>query len=334
MTLRLTGYFDNNFGDDLMMKIIVRSLPEIEFVIDKRENVSPMILSEKNVRLSDDFNKYPVLNVTGSGFMINSKRALFTELVWFLKRKKSGDYCLGCNIEPLGNGLKKFLISSKLNKYKLIVCRDKKSREWLNSNIKTHIEYLPDILFYMPDEWIPEASKRDKLGIAVMNMGYGEDAQRYYRAMAEIADFYAEKNQSQVYLLAFNTGIENDMKACEIVKRLTKNQSDVRIISHGKNMEILKAYSECEKIIATRFHAAVLALRTEVDMFPIIYRKKMENLLDDIEYSNRGCNITSIDISKIKKFIEEKSNFKMNSNFLKREITHAQIMRNELERTI
>ena len=91
MTLRLTGYFDNNFGDDLMMKIIVRSLPEIEFVIDKRENISPMILSEKNVRLSEDFNKYPVLNVTGSGFMVNSIRALILEIIWALKGRKTAD---------------------------------------------------------------------------------------------------------------------------------------------------------------------------------------------------------------------------------------------------
>ena len=31
--LHLTGYFDSNFGDDMMMKLVVRSLPEITFVV-------------------------------------------------------------------------------------------------------------------------------------------------------------------------------------------------------------------------------------------------------------------------------------------------------------
>lgn len=32
-TVYLTGYFDRNFGDDMMMKLVVRSLPEITFLV-------------------------------------------------------------------------------------------------------------------------------------------------------------------------------------------------------------------------------------------------------------------------------------------------------------
>ena len=31
--LHLTGYFDRNFGDDMMMKQVVRSLPEVTIAV-------------------------------------------------------------------------------------------------------------------------------------------------------------------------------------------------------------------------------------------------------------------------------------------------------------
>ena len=109
LSIQLLGYFDNNFGDDYMMKIIVNSLPEINFVIDENETVSSVICEEHNVRTEKITSKaqYPKLLITGCGFMINSNAALFTELIYFLKKKHVGDYCLGCNIEPLDNCIKR-----------------------------------------------------------------------------------------------------------------------------------------------------------------------------------------------------------------------------------
>ena len=89
LTIQLSGYFDNNFGDDYMMKIIANSLPEINFVVDEKENVNAVLFEEPNVCILNNLQEknYPKLVVTGCGFMINSKSALFTELVYLLKRK-------------------------------------------------------------------------------------------------------------------------------------------------------------------------------------------------------------------------------------------------------
>ena len=170
MKLRLSGYFDNNFGDDYMMKIIVHSLPDIDFVVSKNENVSNLVLCEDNVSVSEDFEGCPILSVIGSGFMVNGFNALKYELKLFLKGEKTADFCLGCNMEPIKSALGRFLIKQKIRKHKLVVCRDKKSFEWLKkNNRKSHIYYLPDILFGMPQEWLPEAGKGSKLGIAMMH---------------------------------------------------------------------------------------------------------------------------------------------------------------------
>lgn len=334
MTLRLTGYFDNNFGDDLMMKIIVRSLPEIEFVIDKSENVSPMILSEKNVRLSEDFNKYPVLNVTGSGFMINSKRALVTEIIWFLKRKKSGDYCLGCNIEPLGNGLKKFLICAKLNKYKMLVCRDKMSYEWLKTNLSgPDIKLLSDILFGMPEEFLLKRVTPDKLGIACLHREGDGEFSEYYKKMAQLADFWIETKKTDVILMAFNSGSEDDIYSCECIKKLMKKKENVSIVIHKKGDEIFSAYAECEKIIGARFHSVVLSMKMGIPVFPLIYREKTRNLIKDANYPEKGCNIDHINIDEIKKFfVCSNTEYKIDNKYIESSFGYADVIREDLDK--
>ena len=44
LTVQLAGYFDNNFGDDYMMKTIVNSLPDVDFVIDVNIFIDRQIL--------------------------------------------------------------------------------------------------------------------------------------------------------------------------------------------------------------------------------------------------------------------------------------------------
>lgn len=315
LTLQLSGYFDHNFGDDYMMKIIVHYLPEIEFVVAKNEKISRLLLEEKNVRLMADGEKgkYPVLIVTGSGFMINSAIALKVEIKSFLKREKAGDYCLGCNIEPFKSKLRELLIRHKLSKLRLIVCRDTASFKWLRKNLKTDVRQLPDILFSIPEEWLKMQADAVALGISVMNIG--KDGADYYKKMAEIADFYVQQTGNEVFLMAFDTGDEDDVCACELVKGMCKEKDFIKLVCHGDNSEIIDAYSKCRKIVGARFHSVVLALRMGIDVYPIIYRKKTENILSDIRYTGKKSYINQIESQEIKDFLlsEEKafSNYKI-----------------------
>ena len=82
--IHLSGYFDRNFGDDMMMQLVVRSLPEITFLVN--ETADTPLLSEPNVEQAayKVCRRYPRLIVTGSGFMINTKAAFKAELLRFL----------------------------------------------------------------------------------------------------------------------------------------------------------------------------------------------------------------------------------------------------------
>ena len=311
--LRLNGYFDYNFGDDYMMKIIIDSLPEIEFVIDKNEKLPALLKDCENVLVSDTENmKLPVLWVTGSGFMINNNKALLYELVWLIKKKNQGDYCLGCNIEPLNTKLKKWLIVHRLNKFKLLVCRDTKSYNWLCSNVKKPlIRKLPDIVLFL--KGLPKATG-DKLGIALMHRAGDEKDCNYYRSMAHIADYWAETTGREVIFFAFDSGIEDDVFACDCVKNMMKHKDKVTYAVHREGGEIIEAYKECKKIVGARFHSIVLAIKMGIDVYPIAYREKVKNLIDDLTYPIKGCAIDSIDAEDIKKFFLHDVKYVYNEN--------------------
>ena len=305
--IHLTGYFDRNFGDDMMMKLVVRSLPEITFLVN--ETVDTPLLSERNVvqKPYEVCRRFPRLVVTGSGFMINTKAAFKTELLWFLRGHHPGDYCLGCNMEPLDNPIKRFLIRQKLNKFKLITCRDQSSCHWLIENTrKPDIYCLPDILFSIPNEWLPAVQTSSKLGISMMHRAGDQEDCAYYRAMAEIADEWIRRTGKGVILMAFDTGKEDDLFACRAVKAQMQFPDQAEIVAHTDGTEILAAFARCEKIIGARFHSMVLALRMGIPFFPVIYREKMRNLIRDLSYPVLGCAINKIDHLAVSAFLDEK----------------------------
>lgn len=324
----MTGYFDRNFGDDMMMKLVVRSLPEVTFLVE--DAVDTPLLSEPNVMQKDRETccRFPKLVVTGSGFMMNTRAAFYTELLWYLKGHHPGDYCLGCNMEPLDNPIKRFLIRKKLNKFKLITCRDQASYGWLCRNTcKPEIHCLPDILFSLPAEWLPRNHNPEMLGISLMHrVGDKEDCP-YYRAMAEAADEWIRKTGKGVLLMAFDTGKEDDLFACRAVQTLMQFSDQTEIVAHTDGTEIPAAFARCGKIIGARFHSMVLALRMGISFFPVVFREKMRNLIFDLNYPVSGCEIDRIDHQAISAFLNENQpGFSLQKNYYSAAAEHVLLL--------
>ena len=330
----LTGYFDRNFGDDVMMKLVVRSMPEITFLVE--EGVDTPLLSEPNVvqKNRETCCRFPKLVVTGSGFMINTKEALKTELLWFLKGDHPGDYCLGCNIEPLDSPIKRFLISRKLNKFKLITCRDQVSYHWLVKNTrKPEIHYLPDLLFSLPETWLPKTQTPNKLGISMMHRTGDKPDCAYYRTMAEIADEWVRKTGKHVILMAFDTGKEDDLFACQSVRSRMEFSGHAEIVAHKDGSEIPAAFAQCEKIIAARFHAAVLALRMGIQLYPLVFRQKARNMLHDIQFPFATCNLDDIDRVSLRDFLSlEQIPCYLETSMFVRACEHVALLKQQIEK--
>ena len=333
--MHLTGYFDLNFGDDMMMKLVVNSLPDVTFVVE--DTVETPILRESNVvqKSPADCAQLPKLVVTGCGFMLNNKQAVRAELVDFLKGRKPGDYCLGCNMEPLDTPLKQFLIRKKLNRFKLITCRDQVSYRWLRDKTqRPAVHYAPDILFSIPEQWLPKARNPEKLGISLMHRVEDAEDCAYYRAMAEAADKWIRETGKGVILMAFDTGKEDDLFACNAVKALMQYPNKAEIVSHRDCTEIPAAFAQCEKIIAARFHGIVLALRMGIPLYPLIYREKARNLLNDIAYPFPVSTLARIDKASLQAFLEKpQMAYSLNQDIYEAAKEHAQLLAQALTAT-
>ena len=306
MKLELCGYFDHNFGDDYMQKITAHYMPEYDFYVTDGPPVSPILLDEQNVHIQsiDGTRKLPKLLVIGSGFMVNSRKALTCELVWFLKSKHIADFCAGCSIEPFYSRLAEWLVAQRIKKSQFVICRDQKSLLWLRENCPgLKAVCVPDLLFAIPDAWLPAKTNEGRLGISLLHRDGDAEANPYYTAMADAADFWIEETGKGVVLMAFDTGQENDVFSCECVKKRMKHQKRAEVVKHGGCSEILNAYALCDKVIGARFHSAVLAIKMGIDFYPVIYREKMRNLIADIQYPVKGCDISNIDTATIKQFL-------------------------------
>lgn len=317
------------------MKLVVSSLPDITFAV--KDTVETPILREPNVvkKSPKDCMRLPKLVVTGCGFMLNNKLAVRAELLDFLRGRHPGNYCLGCNIEPLDTPLKRFLISKKLNRFQLITCRDQVSYRWLcDKTQKPTVHYAPDLLFSIPEQWLPAAQSPEKLGISLMHRAGDSADCAYYRAMAEAADKWICETGKGVILMAFDTGKENDLFACHAVKALMQYPNQVEIVAHRDGTEIPAAFAQCEKIIAARFHGIVLALRMGIPLYPLIFREKARNLLKDIEYPFPTSTLDRIDKASLQAFLEKpQTPYPLNKDIYVRAKEHTQLFKQQYERT-
>ena len=331
MAVRIDGYFDRNFGDDYMIKTVLEHFPGVDFVINDTMGLSEMLKGLENVKISDEETE-KTLRVIGSGFMVNSPEAFITELLWLIKGKKEPEWCIGCNIEPFKNSLFEWVIRKKLEKYELITARDKKSYEWLKKNCKkARVEYFPDIVFAADIK--KPSRKGDKLGIALMHRLGDKEDNAYYSAMAEIADHWVEATGQKVILFAFDSGMEDDVFACDCVKKMMKHPEMAEYAIHREGGEIIAGYTQCKKIIGARLHSVVLAIKMGISVYPIIYRSKTKNLLEDIKYPLKGCSIDNIDISEICGFMENESlGFDVNEKYISTSFGHVNTLKEAIKK--
>ena len=131
--------------------------------------------------------------------------------------------------------------------------------------------------------------------------------------------------------MAFDTGKEDDLFACRAVRSLMQFPDGAEIVAHHDGTEIPAAFARCEKIIAARFHAAVLALRMGIPFFPLIFREKMRNLLSDMQYPIPVCDLDDIDEVSLRIFLRtEKKSYHLEKDTFERACQHPQRLKQRL----
>ena len=345
MNILLKLYPRLNLGDDLFLKIICERYPNINFyliapdeyhAINKWQNlhilnnkinkswvnkVKRFLFKKINFKLyqkqlqaiyfdqlKDEFNKIDgFVSIGGSIFMERYPNIYFDpEIAYYnLINKELVDkpkFFIGCNFGP-------YYTKDYLDEYKNIffhakdVCfREEFSLNLFNS-VLDNVRLAPDVVFGM-DVKINEKNSKS-VGFSIITTRDNIDENLYVSKYIELIKSYLE-DEFEVFLFSFckEEGDEDIIE--KISSGLPSNKLVQKIYYKGNIDEFLNIYSKVSLMYCGRFHAMILSMMFEQQIFPITYSNKMLNVLKDISYEGSTIdlqNFYQINIHDTKKNI-------------------------------
>lgn len=326
MRVYLDIYLAHNLGDDLFLKIIAEKFPNVEFVVNyyggfysqefsKYENIIfpqyPMIYRVANrLKVYDYISDVKRICRDTDGCIFLGGSIFREETYWkplyewrmqlvnrFTSQNKPV-FVIGANFGPVQS--KEFIYSYQMffKKCSDVCFRDSYSAS-VFSNIK-QVRFEKDIVFQLP---MMEYISLDRaISISVIDPDHIPSLQGWSSNYIEWLSNGAVKmilKGYEVRLLSFCEG-EGDLSICKSVRdkvelMLGQSTTKIKIVSYNDNMsEVLENISSSELVIASRFHANILALKLKKKLLPLIYSEKTVNVLKEVHFKGKIVPIEKI----------------------------------------
>ncbi|MFA7637571.1 MAG: polysaccharide pyruvyl transferase family protein [Monoglobales bacterium] len=339
MNILIEGYLDRNFGDDVMIRIVACQLSDCKFFIKerKKEMLLPFA-GDSNIYDWDDNQDIKidlVLRIIGSGFMITSKSGMYycvLNILSKLKLKKKGlpMAVIGCNVGPFSGGFAKWLTGVEMRLYDLFTVRESFSYNFISKRVRKKPVYcFPDIVFSLPDEWLPPNTGEGCLGISSYRMQCCSNLS-YYTKIAEIADEYIEKQGKKVLLFAFDVEGENDLAAAYTIKSMCRSKDMVEIIPHDDDgSNIINNMARCSFFVPIRLHSCIMSIKMGIPFTPIIYSKKTDLILDDLGYGQDRFYISNFETKDVIKALSGSKVFEVGGEVFENAKKHSETIKRE-----
>lgn len=322
MNVIVDAYLDNNLGDDLMIKLLLNHFPHCQFYIYTDNSIiKNTFKNEKNLRFKNSRKKMKDLKTTdayltigGSRFQLSSKKQKLWRIyrINYLrkaKRHKAKMITLGANFGPYSDKLGPMLTKQELRKNDLITVRDKEAENFIRSFKSIDNYYLADDIVYNLDKIYPKRNPdKSGLGITAFRSRQVPDCNYdNYQFLAALADNYIQKTGKQVKLFSFDSESQNDLSAAYHIYNMAKEKELIRIVPYlGEEQSFLFEFESCERMIAIRFHSAVLSDIFEIPFLPIIYSNKMNNFLEDRKFTGSKLELKDLDMNQdINKVVDD-----------------------------
>lgn len=341
----LYAYDKQNLGDDLFVHTITKRYPGIQFYMwsDRENRKTFQSLPNLNV-LDKDGSLVRVLNWLRPSFVScyrawleNRCRAvvyiggsIFMEyenweqiLTWWeYEAKNRPFYIMGANFGPNQSEEYRNKLAAVFRDTKDVCFRDRYSYEKFHE-VPT-VRYAPDILFSYPMPHVPVVEKQLFVSpIDCSFRGEGKNglsacSESYISTLSGLLKCYLNDGYRLV-LSSFCHAEGDDRAVNKIIETLPFGKEDprVKILSYdGTNVdELTTAIAESEYVIATRFHATILALAAGRPVFPIVYSDKTIHVLEDIGFQGNYADLRRME--------------PISYGFSKMNLTHSQVLNNE-----
>lgn len=314
-----------NLGDDLFLKILLERYPDTEFVISAPEIYKTVFNRYENLHVMEDKNSsrktvsfklksyiernvFPslyskrlklradklcqdvgqhfdaFLSIGGSIFMQPRKLPHYPDVIYYGTAKSyyKNIFFIGCNFGPFNDLKYKDDFRDIFRQANDVCFREKYSWE-LFSDL-TNVRYKPDVVFGLD---CPNIEKRSKtVGFSIITARNGVNEQSYIKKYADLISFYQKKNY-EIFLFSFckKQGDEDIIES--VVDYLDDDLGVNKVFYDGDIEKFLKVYGSIEKMFCGRFHSMILSILFGQEIYPVIYSKKMTNVLSDIDYKGK-----------------------------------------------
>lgn len=324
----LYAYDRQNLGDDLFVHTITKRYPHVKFYmwsdpknretfgclpnlkILQKEGGMVRFLNRLRPSLVARYRNWlenrceAVVYIGGSIFMEYENWAQILTW-WEYTAENRPFYVLGANFGPYHTEAYREKIAQIYAKMRDICFRDQYSYD-LFRDVKT-VRKAPDILFSYPMPQVPVEEKQ--IFVSVINCASRDEShsltqydESYTQNMAQLLSKYRQEGY-RIVLGSFCTHEGDEEGIRKLLKAMNaEGASDIRILAYnGTNAdEVTTAIAQSEFVIATRFHASILALAVGRPVLPVIYSDKTKHVLDDLGFNGPVIDIrTCIDYTAV-----------------------------------
>ncbi len=342
MKILLRAYTQLNLGDDLFLHILAVRYPDAEFMLaSETENMyNKFTLQHPNVipfgghsvlyRTLRRMGRAPLIDkkifngvdaviyIGGSIFMENEEDRFYENLlvaeIGYCAENNIPYHILSCNFGPYTTEDYYRHMREAFKKCTEVCFRDRESYN-LFCDVPS-ARYAPDAVFSLQLER-PEV-RSDVLGVSPISYkhrkcadGYAEE---YIEYLADaVRSHLDDGGKAEIFCFC---EAEGDLDAAE--KLITRLGNDSRVsirVYDGDTIDFATNFISCGKILASRFHGIVLAIKYGIPLIPHIYSRKTENVLQDEgvfdEFDEKNYKIyksdqkNSADIQKVWHYIDE-----------------------------
>lgn len=329
----IQAYLNLNLGDDLFVRYLANKYPNVSFymkapTIYKKvfydiSNIFIIPSDKKSMLQKKIYGRLDEFLKKKSNMIIFIGGSIFMEyknwnniISWYDYLFSSNEtYVLGANFGPYKTEKYREELEKIFIKVSDVCFRDLFSFNSFKS--LKNVRYAPDILFGF--EYLPKIKKEEKkVFISVIDLKnrkkYPENLDVYSKDylifLKKIVEIYGNKG----FDIILSSFCENQRDSDTIkyiinsVDLCIQNKISVLIYDGTNWKSILDQIYSSSCVIATRFHCIVFALKYKVPVLPIIYNKKTENLLNDINFQGNCIEIDKINKNQINEFITNTCN--------------------------
>lgn len=314
------AFTELNVGDDLFIRKLVSSYPDIRFVLMVQKPYREMFARYRNVTVYeeegfllrackmlriDDRIRWRISHECDYAVFIGG--SIFQEYPgwknqhqWYRELFDHDRlYFLGCSWGVCRTKRFEEEMRGVFSEVRDICFRDRRSYNTFSE--LPNIRYAPDILFGF--DWSPYAQLREKKQVLIStvncrstNIGLDAHEAHYHQFLGSLTEDFVARGYRVVFC-AFWEG-DGDLAAARMIQAALppRVQAQTSVVSYcGTNMEqILELIAESEYMVATRFHAMILGLGAGKKVLPLIYHIKLRNALEDLSFRSPYYDIRQL----------------------------------------